>query len=95
MLCVARFIVQLPTHFTNLNVLSFQINNKLNPLFDQFVCKYQAWKSNMAKYVQISKDIINIREVTDPNKSEEDGCELVHGKQSSSDALDTDTYRNI
>ena len=33
----------------------------------------------MAKYVQISKEIINIREVTDPNKSEEDGCELVHG----------------
>ena len=33
----------------------------------------------MAKYVQKSKDIINIREVTDPNKSEEDGCELVHG----------------
>ena len=61
--------------------------------------------SNMAKYVQISKDIINFREVTDPNKSEEDGCELVHGflgkrpvfdgKQSSSDTLDTDTYRNI
>ena len=32
----------------------------------------------MGKFVQISKDIINIRGVTDPNKSE-DGEEQVHG----------------
>ena len=37
-----------------------------------------AWNCKMGKFVQISKDIINIRGVTDPNKSE-DGEEQVHG----------------
>ena len=36
-----------------------------------------AWTSKMAKFVQLSKDIVNIRGVTDPTS--EDGDEQVHG----------------
>ena len=55
---------------------SFSINFSIN-LFVNIIIKL-AWESKMSKFVQIAKDIINIRRITEPNKAE-DGDEPVHG----------------
>ena len=51
--------------------INFSINLCMN-----FIIKL-AWTSKMARFVQLSKDIVNIRGVTDPKS--EDGDEQVHG----------------